>query len=187
MKRILLLFGWMPLALGLIGSARGAEDLEHENEGKLHENARKHFSKAKLTLEQAIELALKKYPDGRAIEAGFDVEEDDYDFYVEVASGGRHHEVEIDAITGKIEDDKEEAEAESKKEDNENAAAKSKFTLIQAIKAAQAAVPGKAFEVESQLKDGQLAFVVGVLSGEDIHDVWIDAATGKVLAKKDVK
>lgn len=166
-----------------------AEDVEHEDQAMMIANAKKHLAKAKLTLEDAITLALKKYPDGHAVEAGFEVEDDDYDYVVEIASGGRHHEVEIDALTGKVEGDEEEPAAESNKEDNENTAAKSKITLIVAMNAALEAVGGaetRCFQIEPHLKAAKLVYDIHLLSGKQAHEVWVDGVTGKVTSQKKI-
>jgi len=187
MKGTLLLLAAMPLMLCLLaGHARAAADADDED-AAINENVRKHLPKAKLTLADAIALALKKHPGGHAVEAGFDVDGDDYDFVVEVASGSKHYDVEIDAVTSKIESDKELSDAESDDQDAEEAAIKSKITLSKAIGAAIHALGGKgvhAFDAGPHLDDGKLIYEIGLLSGEDIYGVQIDGTTGKVLAQR---
>jgi uncharacterized membrane protein YkoI len=191
MKRIFSILAGFSLATCLLAAQARAIDLENEEEAKEHENARQYLAKAKITLADAITRALKKYPNGAAVEAGFDVLESktgkEFDFIVEIADGGHHHEVEIDAITGKLDSDEEEPIAESLKEDNENTAAKSKITLVKAIAAALEAVPGaKAFEIEADLDEDKLSYEVGLLLGKDIYHVQVDGSTGKVLGKEKV-
>ncbi len=179
----ILLRALLPLGLCLLAaSAQAADDAE----AAVHASVKKHLPKAKLTLEEAIDLALKKHPDGQAVEAGFEVEAGDYDYIIEISSGGKSYEVEVDAVSGKIEDDAEVTDAEADEQAAAQAVAKSKVPLSKAIAAALEAVGGKAraFDAGPRLADGKLVFEIGLLSGKDIYDVHVDSGTGKVLAQK---
>ncbi len=186
MKRTLLLLAVMPLVLLLLAGPVRAADTDADT-AEMLENAKKHLPKAKLTLVDAISAALKKHANGHAVNAEFNVDGDDYDFVVEIASGGKLYDVEIDAVTGKIEDDTEVTDAADDEKAAAAAAAKSKITLVKAIGAALQAVGGKgtrAIDAGPHLTEGKLVYEVGLLSGEDVYDVRVDGVTGKVLAQK---
>ena len=178
------------LALGLCSAPAWAD----EDEAKEHANAKIALGKAKLTMEQAVAAALKRLPDGKAVEAELELEGDDVVFEVEVVTGGKHMEVKLDAISGKIKaveeegkaDDKDENDGEDEGDEDEQAetdiAAKAKITLSQAIATALKQVPGgKAFEAESERDDDKLIFEIELLAGDKVMEVEIDAMTGKVL------
>lgn len=155
------------------------------------------LAKAKLTLAEAVDAALKKVPKGKAVEAGLERGQRGTVFVVEVVSGQEHLEVEIDAATGEALDVEEENESseEAKKgtdepddEELENeAAATSKTSLADAIRTASKEVKkGKAFDAEFRREQGKLVIEVELLDGDDVKVVNIDAKTGKMLkVKKD--
>ncbi len=136
-------------------------------------------------------MALKKHAGGHAVEAGFEVEgDDDYDFVVEIASGGKVYDVEVDAVSGKIESNEVVSDADPDSQAEVKAVVKSKISLTKAIAAAIQAVGGKgvlAFDAGPHLVEGKLMYEVGLLSGEDIYDVRVDGTTGKVLVQKKVE
>lgn len=57
---------------------------------------------AKITLNEAIAAALKEAPGGKAFEAETERENDKLAFEIEVLSGDRFLEIQIDAMTGKV-------------------------------------------------------------------------------------
>jgi len=57
---------------------------------------------AKITLNQAIAAALKEVPGGKAFEAESERENNKLAFEIEVISGDKFMEVQIDAMTGKV-------------------------------------------------------------------------------------
>ena len=155
------------------------------------------LAKAKLTLAEAVDAALKKVPKGKAVEAGLERGQRGTVFVVEVVSGQEHLEVEIDAATGEALDVEEENESseeankgtdEPDDEELENeAAATSKTSLADAIRTASKEVKkGKAFDAEFRREQGKLVIEVELLDGDDVKVVNIDAKTGKMLkVKKD--
>lgn len=181
------------LALGLCSAPAWAD----EDEAKEHANAKIALGKAKLTMEQAVAAALKRLPDGKAVEAELELEGDEVVFEVEIVTGGKHMEVKLDAISGKIkeveeegkEDEKDEKDGEHEDEQAEtDIAAKGKITLSQAIATALKQVPGgKAFEAETEREDGKLIFEIELLAGDKAMVVEIDAMTGKVLEVEEEK
>jgi uncharacterized membrane protein YkoI len=186
MKGFMLLLALAPLSLCLLAAQVRADDEPDAEEAKIHENARTHLPKAKLTLAEAIPLALKSHPGGHAVEGGFEVDGDDYDFIIEISVGGKLYDVEVDAMTGKVESDNEVADASAEEKTAAQAVAKTKITLAKAITAAVQAIGkgARAFDAGPHLAEGKVVYEVGIVSGKDIHDVHVDGATGKVLAQK---
>lgn len=75
----------------------GEKDEEDEDE-----QAETDAAKAKITLSQAIAAALKEVPDGKAFEAETEREDGKLVFEIELLSGEKVMEVEVDAMTGKV-------------------------------------------------------------------------------------
>ena len=163
------------------------------DEAKENAHVRANLPKAKITLAEAVEIAMKKVPDGKAVEAELEMKADHLEFLVEIVTGKRHHEVEIDAVSGKvikveIEDQKklEADETAGEHEANEaletEAAATAKFTLLKAIHAALKDVKGgKAFEANFEREKGKLVVSVEVLAADEISETEFDAMTGKLI------
>ncbi len=163
------------------------------DEAKEDAHARANLPKAKITLAEAVEIAMKKVPDGKAVEAGLEMKADHLEFLVEIVTGKRHNEVEIDAVSGKviqveIEDQKKLEDGETAEEHAENealeteAAATAKFTLLKAIHAALKDVKGgKAFEANFEREKGNLVVSVDVLAADEISEAEFDAMTGKLI------
>lgn len=66
-------------------------------------------AKAKITQDEARKIALAKFP-GKVVESELSIESDgspSYEFDIKTA-GGREMEVEVDAVTGKLDEDPEE-------------------------------------------------------------------------------
>jgi len=145
------------------------------------------LGEAQLTMEEAIETALQELPNGKAVEAEIDLAADGAVFEVEIISGGKHMEVTLDALDGRIkevleEDEESEEEANREEEMAETGAAQAKITLGQAIAAALEKVPsGKAFEAASERDGDKLVFEIELLAGDQVTEVEVDATTGKVL------
>lgn len=187
--RYLALVTVMATTFSLAAAASG-DDARQE-----YARAKAGLAKAKLTLVEAVEAALKKVPKGKAVEAGLEHGEDQTVFVIEVVSGKKHLEVEIDSATGEVlgvEEEHEEAEEGKKGTDEpddegvENeAAASSKTSLADAIRTASKEVKkGKAFDAEFRRDQGKLIVEVQLLDGEDVRVVNIDAKTGKMTKVK---
>jgi len=173
---------------GIAAWRRGMGRESKEDEAKEHADAKKAVVKAKITLREAVEIALKKVPGGKAVEAELETEDDGIEYEVEVIVGGKHMEIEIDPTTGAVKEAKEEKAEEGEDEKAEEAAAKAPITLLQAIDAAQKSVPGgKAFEAEAEMENGKLIFEVEFVAGDKIMEVEVDATSGEVLEVKEEK
>jgi len=87
----------------------GKEGEKDEDEDE-DEQAETDAAKAKITLSQAIATALKEVPGGKAFEAETEREDGKLVFEIELLSGDKVMEVEIDAMTGKVLEVEEEKE-----------------------------------------------------------------------------
>jgi uncharacterized membrane protein YkoI len=158
-----------------------------EDKARECDEAKIALGEAQLTMEEAIETALQELPNGKAVEAEIDLAADGAVFEVEIISGGKHMDVTLDALDGRIkevaeEDQESEEEAECEEEMAETGAAQAKITLNQALAAALEKVPGgKAFEASAERDGDKLVFEIELLSGEKVMAVEVDAVTGKVL------
>lgn len=153
--------------------------------------AKKALAEAKITLAEAVAIALEKVP-GKAVSAELKAEKDELDFEVEILVDGKHKEVEIDAVTGKIEGvedvSAEELKSEAEEVKAETAAAEAATTLAQAIAIAMKHVPeGRCLVAEPDFKKktGKLVFEVGLLVDDKVKEVQIDGASGTVIKTKD--
>lgn len=188
--RRLAVAGAVALGCSLAAAVWAGEDEQQE-----FERAKAGLERAKLTLAEAVEAALKKVPDGKAVEAEIETDAAGPAFEVEVVSGMKHLEVKVDAGSGEILEVEEEVEEEEearkgeKSPDDEQleneAAASAKLSLLQAIAAAVKEAPtGKPFEAGFHRHDGLLAVEVELLDGSLIKEVHVDAMTGSILEVK---
>ena len=180
MKVTIMLWTVALLGLSLAAGSMWAADAK---ESKEHENAKTALAKAKITLAGAVEIALKAVAESKAVEAEINLESaDDADYDVEVIVGGIHKIVEIDAVTGKVEEIEKETGDKDEEEKVEVAVAQSQITLLQAISIALKAVPGgNAYKAEAEMEKGKLIWEVELVVGGQFKSVEIDSATGKVL------
>ena len=147
---------------------------------------RQGLAKAKISLAQASEAALKEVPGGKVVEAELDVDDDEVAFEVEIASAdGKHLTFEVDARSGKVEAGETEDE-DDEDEEEDRAVAKAATSLLQAIDAAQEKMPGgRPFAASSELRRGKLVYAIDVLAGDDVTEVRVDAETGKIKPDED--
>ncbi len=186
---------WFTSALAALVAAAccwpaAAADEPADDAAEIQQTARLHLAKTKLTIEEAIAIALKKHAGGHAIEAAFEVEEEDYDFIVEVAVGNKLFDVEVDAVGGKIESNEPVTDATPEEKATAAAVAKGKVPLTKAVAAALESVGvkgAKAFGAGPRLIDGKLIYEVGILADKDIYAVRVDGTTGKATEKKKVE
>jgi uncharacterized membrane protein YkoI len=175
---------WL-LAAFVIATAGFAATPEEED-AAVRAKVKANLGKATVSLSDALQSALAKVAGGQAVEAGFEVEGDRLEFYIEVIAGGKHQDVSIDAKTGKIVavEDTEKEEADEKK--IEESAAKAKITMRQAVEIAQKQVPrGKPYEAIPDMDGDVLVYLVGLLTSDKFVAVEIDANSGKVLGMED--
>jgi uncharacterized membrane protein YkoI len=57
---------------------------------------------------------------------------------------------------------------------------KASVSMIEAIKTAEQARPGKPVEVNMGKDDGRVVYKIEIVDGKDTHKVYVDAMTGKV-------
>ena len=139
---------------------------------------------SKISLTQAINIA-KQNAKGDLVSAEFDYDDDDATskYEVEFVGNGTSYEVKVDANTGKVL--KTEQEKLDRKDMAEYSAMKqAKVTLTSAMQTAAQSVNGKVISAKFELEKGQSVYDIEVAKGNQIHDVSIDANTGKVLSSQ---
>ena len=57
---------------------------------------------------------------------------------------------------------------------------KASVSMVEAIKTAEQARPGKPVEVNMGKDDGRVVYKVEIIDGKNTHKVYVDAMTGKV-------
>lgn len=57
---------------------------------------------------------------------------------------------------------------------------KASVSMVEAIKTAEQARPGKPVEVNMGKDDGRVVYKIEIVDGKDTHKVYVDAMTGKV-------
>ena len=57
---------------------------------------------------------------------------------------------------------------------------KATVSMVDAIKTAEAAKPGKAVEVDMGKDDGRVVYKIEIVDGKKTHKVYVDAMTGKI-------
>ncbi len=171
------------MCLCLAGIARAEGDSKQDAEKQEHDAAKAVLAVAKIDLLKAIEIAQAKIPTGKPILVQTEQKKTTMVFEVLLLVGEKVTEVQVNAVTGaiaKVEED-EEGEVEDLPEAKKVLAA-SKITFAQAITIAKGKVDGgKPFEVDTEIEDGKPIIEVGLLAGDKIMNVEIDAVTGKVL------
>jgi uncharacterized membrane protein YkoI len=65
-------------------------------------------------------------------------------------------------------------------ESDQELSEKATVSMIEAIKTAEQAKPGKAVEVHMGRDDGRVVYKIEILDGKKTHKVYVDAITGKV-------
>ena len=172
---------WIGLSvLVLSSSANGDDDAKEQMDALTAQ------SRAKISMTQAVEIALKEVPEAKAFEAELEMEKGVPVYEIELLAGDAVKEVEINGITGKvIEVEDEDEEAEEMAEIKEALAA-AKITLGQALDIAGREVKGGlAYEAELEMEDGKPVYEVELVADGKFKEVEIDAVTGKVLEVED--
>ena len=57
---------------------------------------------------------------------------------------------------------------------------KSTVSMVDAIKTAEQAKPGKTVEVDMGKDDGRVVYKIEIIDGKNAHKVYVDAMTGKI-------
>ena len=57
---------------------------------------------------------------------------------------------------------------------------KSTVSMVDAIKTAEQAKPGKTVEVDMGKDDGRVVYKIEIIDGKNTHKVYVDAMTGKI-------
>ena len=128
-------------------------------------------------------MALRKVPNSREVEAELEVDGDEIDFIVEVIAGGKHQNVEVDAVTGQVEGVEDETDEDKDYLKLEEEAQKAKITLLRAIDiAAKKFVGGKVFEAspDKNEKTKKLVYYIQLLVRDKLVEVEVDAMTGSM-------
>lgn len=195
LSRGCLLLGWL-LPWVLTAAAWSAdtkhppkEDLQEIKKQEAAERAavHKHLGHAKVSLGDAVKTALSKLH-GKAVEAYFEVEGKALLYEVEVIAGGKHQVMVVDADSGhsmgtfKL-DKQDKIERDMKEE-----ISKAKVSIAEAIDTALKKHPSaKAFDVHPDKEKDRTVIEVELLDGKKMLEVFIDAASGAVLAEKEFK
>jgi uncharacterized membrane protein YkoI len=188
----------LAIALALLTFSAGAAALADDPPAKSDEAsagdvslAKKAIAKTKITLGQAVEIALKRAP-GKAVECRLYIDGDEVEYVVEIRAGDKHKDVAIDPAAGTVKDVDDVSPEDLKSEPEglkaETAAAAAPTSLSHAIAIAIKEFPGgKCLEAVPKIKkkSSKLIWEVDLLVGEKIKEVDIDAANGAVLKVKD--
>jgi uncharacterized membrane protein YkoI len=167
----------------LSGIARAADEEAADDERAEHDTARAVLAKAKIDIAKAIEIAQAKIAGGKPVYASAAQGSQTLRFDVFLWTGKSVTEVKVDALTGTIKETEENEDEEIENlDDAKKVLAAAKITFAQAIATAKDNVEGgKPFEVETELEDGRSIIEVGLLAGDKVMTVEIDAVTGKVV------
>jgi uncharacterized membrane protein YkoI len=132
------------------------------------------LDRSTLSLPQAVDLALEKWP-GIPVKAELSEEEGKVIWTVVLASERKSREVEIDAASGKV------LEGQLEEEDASAVAAALKVPIRTAVEKALAAVPGRPVEADAEFEKGRLVVEVKVLHDGEVREILVDGETGEVL------
>jgi len=133
------------------------------------------LKEAKITLPEAVGIALPEIPEGSAVAARLREEKSRLLYVVDVAQGDAATRLSIDAKT---------RELVSKAPLKKNYAAlvgASRISMAKALELATAKMAGKATRVEFELKKGKAVAEVLVFLNGKLYEVKLDAVTGSVL------
>lgn len=140
---------------------------------------------AKLSLVQAVDAARRHAEGGMLVEAELEPDEGAPTYDIEFVVGDSIKEIEIDAVSGEVEEE----ETEPLSERGEAAVAKlrplvavAKVNWAEAVGLAKGKVNGGTpYEIELELEDDALRYEIGLLADGKLIEVEIDAAAGEVL------
>ncbi|WP_203596184.1 PepSY domain-containing protein [Actinomadura bangladeshensis] len=150
--------------------------------GERHDDA---APKTAVSLAQAVDAALKAAP-GTVAEIELDDEHGRTAWEIDVvAENGERRDVAIDAADGKVLTNRADDRDDDRDDDDPAALRGAKVTAAAAADAALKAVPGRVTSADFETGHGKAVWEVDV-AGQDgaEHELTIDAADGKVLAKE---
>jgi len=146
------------------------------------------LAKVKITFSQAFEIATKTLPDGKIIGAEIEEEADATTIDVDMLKGNELVEVSLDGVSGKVlksGPEKVEAHEAEELKQAKKALPLIKTPLLDAVAAAEKAVPGgKTFEIGLEIEKGKAIVNVSVLADAKPIGVDVDGVTGKVLEQE---
>jgi uncharacterized membrane protein YkoI len=134
------------------------------------------LDRAKIGLVEALARA-SEVASGVAVDAELEEEHGSLRWTVGFATGTRVREIELDAVTLKVAEDKTEAT------DVSAVASALRVPLASAVAKALEAAPGRAVEVEAELKGGRVVIEIKVLVENELRRVTVDGATGEILKR----
>jgi uncharacterized membrane protein YkoI len=148
--------------------------------------------RAKIDLPQAIDMAQKKIPDGKPFAFRAEMQEGNPVFGGYFLVGETIKEVEVDSVTGDIQEIKERKGNNERQERKFKAAQEvlkqAKVSLAEALEMAIGKVKdGKAFETEMEFADDKPIVEVELLTGDTITKVQVDAKDAKVVKVLETK
>lgn len=166
------------IALGTAGAAFASSG-EKENANEISA-----VLNAKTSISQAV-AAAEKQTGGRAMKVDVEHEKGIYLYEIKTVSKDKVSEVFVDPASGKITRTDDEGMI-AKVFDSEDQAefamlAASPVTLAAAIVTAEQETAGKAVEAAFENEDGTMLFEIEVAKDKAVHNVMIDAASGKVV------
>ena len=135
-----------------------------------------------VSVSQAIAIA-EQYAGGKANQAQFTSKRGQSFFEVEVISGTKIMDVQVDAHSGTVIGSKED-KPDSDKDEIEANALNTPVSLLQAIDTAEQQVGGKVRKVELEHERSTLVYDMEVINGIKVMDVTVDAHSGAVLRAK---
>jgi uncharacterized membrane protein YkoI len=151
------------------------------------EQVRQALERATISISEAVERALARIPDSKAVEASLETRRDNTTFEIEVVADGKHRIVEVDPTGGAIEKKGGESIEENQQDANEqveSAISRAPVTLVQAVKAALEQDPqAKACRVEPKKHAGKLVFSVELLAQRKLITVNVDAQSCQIVPR----
>ena len=141
-------------------------------------------AQSKISLQQAITIGNKTVK-GDIVSIEFD--QNDYStggtYEIKTISSNTEYEIKIDADTGKV------LSAEQERLDKKdmaeyNAMKRAKVSLNQAMQTAAQSIKGKVIEAEFDMDNGKSVYEVKVVKGNQVHKVYIDSMTGKIMSSR---
>lgn len=137
---------------------------------------------ATIGLIRAVQAAEQALP-GRALEADLDFEDGRQVYEVELTSDGALHEIRIDAFTGDVVSTRKHAiESLWSGWSDRLATIERARPLAETLAAVEKQTGGRVREVGVDNEDGGLYYEIELASGSGERDVYVDVASGRIIA-----